>query len=138
MPLQASLGASEFNAYSPDRFPSLYCSVRWSGSALWQPKDSFPAAEWEHPTPAESGWSERGLAQAARAFLGPDPVERSRHRSSRQGWWAEWGNTTKPTELASIRKSLLSAPDRHRGVGRSGQSRQARSANSASTIIRLP
>jgi len=70
-------------------------------------EDSFPAAEWEHPTPAESGWSESGLAQA-RAFS--DQIRSSAVVIVHHGKVvAEWGDTTKPTELASIRKSLLSA-----------------------------
>jgi CubicO group peptidase (beta-lactamase class C family) len=70
-------------------------------------EDSFPGAEWEHAAPADLGWSEAGLAQA-RAFS--DAIQSSAVVIVQHGKVvAEWGNTTKPTELASIRKSLLSA-----------------------------
>ncbi|HTB00473.1 MAG TPA: serine hydrolase [Bradyrhizobium sp.] len=69
--------------------------------------DSFPGAEWEHATPAALGWSEAGLAQA-RAFS--DQIRSSAVIIVHHGKVvAEWGDTTKRTELASIRKSLLSA-----------------------------
>ena len=70
-------------------------------------EDGFPAAEWERVTPAELGWSEAGLAQA-RSFS--DQIRSSAVVIVQHGKVvAEWGNTTKPMELASIRKSLLSA-----------------------------
>jgi CubicO group peptidase (beta-lactamase class C family) len=70
-------------------------------------EDSFPGAEWERATPVELGWSEAGLAQA-RAFS--DQMRLSAVIIVQHGKVvAEWGNTTKRTELASIRKSLLSA-----------------------------
>jgi CubicO group peptidase (beta-lactamase class C family) len=70
-------------------------------------EDSFPGAEWQRATPAEFGWSETGLAQA-RAFS--DQIHSSAVVIVHHGKVvAEWGDTTKPTELASIRKSLLSA-----------------------------
>ena len=70
-------------------------------------EDGFPGAEWEHAAPSESGWSETGLAQA-RAFS--DQMRSSAVVIVEHGKVvAEWGDTTKPTELASIRKSLLSA-----------------------------
>ncbi|MCC8982778.1 serine hydrolase domain-containing protein [Bradyrhizobium acaciae] len=70
-------------------------------------EDGFPAAEWERVTPAESGWSETVLAQA-RSFS--DQIRSSAVVIVQHGKVvAEWGNTTKPMELASIRKSLLSA-----------------------------
>ena len=68
---------------------------------------SFPGAEWERVALAESGWSEAGLAQA-RTFS--DQIRSSAVMIVQHGKVvAEWGNTTKPMELASIRKSLLSA-----------------------------
>jgi CubicO group peptidase (beta-lactamase class C family) len=70
-------------------------------------EDSFPGAEWEHAAPAASGWSESGLAQA-RAFS--EQMRSSAVVVVQHGKVvAEWGDTAKPTELASIRKSLLSA-----------------------------
>jgi CubicO group peptidase (beta-lactamase class C family) len=70
-------------------------------------EDSFPGAEWEHATAAELGWSETGLAQA-RAFS--DQIRSSAVTIVHHGKVvAEWGDTTKRTELASVRKSLLSA-----------------------------
>jgi CubicO group peptidase (beta-lactamase class C family) len=57
--------------------------------------------------PTELGWSEAGLAQA-RAFS--DQIRSSTVFIVQRGKVvAEWGDTTKPTELASVRKSLLSA-----------------------------
>jgi CubicO group peptidase (beta-lactamase class C family) len=82
----------------------LGASVRFGPAGA---EDSFPAAEWERATPAELGWSESGLAQA-RAFS--EQIRSSAVVIVHHGKVvAEWGNTTKPTELASIRKSLLSA-----------------------------
>jgi CubicO group peptidase (beta-lactamase class C family) len=70
-------------------------------------EDSFPGAEWGHATPAELGWSEAGLAQA-RAFS--DQIRSSAVIIVQHGKLvAEWGNTTKKMELASVRKSLLNA-----------------------------
>jgi CubicO group peptidase (beta-lactamase class C family) len=70
-------------------------------------EDHFPGAEWDHAVPAELGWSEAGLAQA-RAFS--DEIRSSAVMIVQHGKVvAEWGNTTKRTELASVRKSLLSS-----------------------------
>jgi CubicO group peptidase (beta-lactamase class C family) len=70
-------------------------------------EDGFPATEWEHAAPSELGWSEPGLAQA-RAFS--DQMRSSAVVVVEHGKVvAEWGDTAKPTELASIRKSLLNA-----------------------------
>ncbi|MGY4236898.1 CubicO group peptidase (beta-lactamase class C family) [Bradyrhizobium sp. USDA 4449] len=70
-------------------------------------EDGFPAAEWERVTPAELGWSESVLAQA-RSFS--DQIRSSAVVIVQHGKVvAEWGNTTKPMEVASVRKSLLSA-----------------------------
>jgi len=66
-----------------------------------------PGAEWDRASAAEAGLSEAGLAQA-RAFS--NEIRSSSVFIVRHGKVvAEWGNTTKRTELASIRKSLLSA-----------------------------
>jgi CubicO group peptidase (beta-lactamase class C family) len=70
-------------------------------------EDGFPATEWERVTPDELGWSETELAQA-RSFS--NQIRSSAVVIVQHGKVvAEWGNTTKPMELASIRKSLLSA-----------------------------
>jgi CubicO group peptidase (beta-lactamase class C family) len=72
-----------------------------------QAEDSFPGAEWDRAAPAESGWSEAVLAQA-RAFS--EQIRSSAVIVVHHGKVvAEWGDTTKRTELASVRKSLLSA-----------------------------
>jgi CubicO group peptidase (beta-lactamase class C family) len=72
-----------------------------------QAEDSFPGAEWDRAAPAESGWSEAVLAQA-RAFS--EQIRSSAVILVHHGKVvAEWGDTTKRTELASVRKSLLSA-----------------------------
>ena len=70
-------------------------------------EEHVPGAEWGRATVAESGWSEAGLAQA-RAFS--NEIRSSAVFIVQHGRVvAEWGNTTKRTELASVRKSLLSA-----------------------------
>jgi CubicO group peptidase (beta-lactamase class C family) len=70
-------------------------------------EDGFPGTEWEHAAPTELGGSEAGLAQA-RAFS--DQIRSSAVFIVQRGKVvAEWGDTTKPTELASVRKCLLSA-----------------------------
>jgi CubicO group peptidase (beta-lactamase class C family) len=72
-----------------------------------QAEDIFPGAEWERAAVTERGWSEAGLAQA-RAFS--DQIRSSAVIIVHHGKVvAEWGDTTKRMELASIRKSLLSA-----------------------------
>jgi len=68
-------------------------------------EDGFPGAEWVHAT--TSGWSETGLAQA-RAFS--EQIRSSAVIIVQHGKVvAEWGDTATPMELASVRKSLLSA-----------------------------
>jgi CubicO group peptidase (beta-lactamase class C family) len=70
-------------------------------------QDRFPGAAWDHVPPAQAGWSEPLLADVQRwskeinstAFMVV-------HRGAVV---AEWGDTAKRTELASVRKSLLSA-----------------------------
>lgn len=69
--------------------------------------DRVPGAEWDRASAAETGWSEAILAQA-RAFS--NEIRSSAVFIVQHGKVvAEWGNTTKRTELASVRKSLLSA-----------------------------
>src|SRR5262245_6367336 len=68
---------------------------------------SFPGADWQRIKPAEAGWSETTLAEA-RAFS--DQIKSSAVFIVQHGKVvAEWGDTAKPMELASVRKSLLSA-----------------------------
>jgi CubicO group peptidase (beta-lactamase class C family) len=70
-------------------------------------ESTFPGAEWQHITPGEAGWSETALAEA-RAFSAE--IKSSAVFIVQHGKVvAEWGDTTKRTELASVRKSLLSA-----------------------------
>ena len=67
----------------------------------------FPGAAWQRLPPANSGWSEAGLAEARqRADRMHATGVMVVHRGAVV---AEWGDTEKRTELASIRKSLLSA-----------------------------
>ncbi|MEO6839391.1 MAG: serine hydrolase [Bradyrhizobium sp.] len=69
--------------------------------------DNFPGAEWERATPAEFGWSEAELTQArtfSEQFAGSAVVIVQHGKIV-----AEWGDTAKRMELASVRKSLLSA-----------------------------
>lgn len=67
----------------------------------------LPAADWDRLLPAKSGWSEAGLTQAK------EQADRMHatgvmivHHGAVVG---EWGDTHKRTELASVRKSFLSA-----------------------------
>lgn len=67
----------------------------------------FPGKEWEQKPAVQSGWSAPALAEAQKFserihLTGVLIVHRS-------AVVAEWGDTTKRTELASVRKSLLSA-----------------------------
>jgi len=69
--------------------------------------DRFPGAEWAEISPAVSGWSEAGLAKA-RAWstrINSTAVMVIHHGAV----VAAWGDTVKRTELASVRKSFLSA-----------------------------
>ena len=70
-------------------------------------EDGFPGTEWERVTPRELGWSEAELTQV-RAFseqFAGSAVMIVQHGKV----VAEWGDTAKRMELASVRKSLLSA-----------------------------
>jgi CubicO group peptidase (beta-lactamase class C family) len=69
--------------------------------------DRFPGAAWDHVPPAQSGWSEALLAgvQEGSKQIGSTAFMVV-HRGAVV---AEWGDTVKRTELASVRKSLLSA-----------------------------
>jgi CubicO group peptidase (beta-lactamase class C family) len=72
-----------------------------------QAEDSFPGVEWERVIPTELGWSEAKLTQArafSEQFAGSAVVVVQHGKIV-----AEWGDTTKRMELASVRKSLLSA-----------------------------
>jgi len=66
---------------------------------------SAPSAEWVHLSPQTSGWSAPKLAEAKAFAYGHDvsAVMVVQHGAV----VADWGNTDKPMELASIRKSLL-------------------------------
>jgi CubicO group peptidase (beta-lactamase class C family) len=68
---------------------------------------TFPGKDWEHVSPAQSGWSEDGLAgvKAAAQQINFTAVMVVHHGRI----VAEWGDTAARTELASVRKSLLSA-----------------------------
>jgi CubicO group peptidase (beta-lactamase class C family) len=68
---------------------------------------AFPGAEWQPITPSEAGWWEATLAEA-RAFS--EAIKSSAVFIVQHGKVvAAWGDTAKRTELASVRKSLLSA-----------------------------
>jgi CubicO group peptidase (beta-lactamase class C family) len=76
-------------------------------AAAAQAPERFPRATWDHVSTAESRWSQDGLAEArdwsqkihSTAFMAV-------HHGSVV---AQWGDTQARTELASVRKSLLSA-----------------------------
>jgi CubicO group peptidase (beta-lactamase class C family) len=70
-------------------------------------EDRFPGAAWEHATPTQSGWSDEKLAEAHALS---DRLHLTSFMTVHHGLVvAEWGDTSKRTELASVRKSLLSA-----------------------------
>ncbi len=70
-------------------------------------QDRYPGAAWDQLPPAQSGWSEPLLADV-------QAWSKQIHSTAfmvvhRGAVVAEWGDTAKRTELASVRKSLLSA-----------------------------
>jgi CubicO group peptidase (beta-lactamase class C family) len=77
-----------------------------TGRPAWA-QDRFPGTEWARVSPAQSGWSEAGLAKAHdwSAQIHSTAVMVIHHGSVA----AEWGDIVKRTELASVRKSFLSA-----------------------------
>ncbi len=86
------------------RFMSLLFVAMLSAPAMAQ---TVPSAEWEYLSPEESGWSAEKLTEAE-AFADEHDVSAVvvvQHGAV----VAEWGDTEKPMELASIRKSLLDA-----------------------------
>ncbi|MBS0223353.1 MAG: serine hydrolase [Proteobacteria bacterium] len=87
---------------------ALWPAMVWS-SLAWAdpPADHFPGETWEHADPAQSGWSMELLAKA-KAWS--QTIESSAVMIIQHGAVvAEWGDTQKRMELASVRKSLLSA-----------------------------
>jgi CubicO group peptidase (beta-lactamase class C family) len=80
----------------------LFCLLTTPASA--QPA---PAADWAHVSPETSGWAATSLTEA-KAFADEHnfaAVMVVQHGSV----VAEWGDTSKPMQLASVRKSLLDA-----------------------------
>jgi len=83
----------------------LFCWV--ADAAAGEIADRFPDAAWEHVDPAAVGWSAEQL-KAAEEWSGPigsTAVMVVHHGAV----VAEWGDTAAKTQLASVRKSLLSA-----------------------------
>jgi CubicO group peptidase (beta-lactamase class C family) len=70
-------------------------------------QNRFPGKEWDHVAPAQAGWSEAGLTEARgwSQNINSTAVMVIHHGTV----VAEWGDTAKRTELASVRKSFLSA-----------------------------
>ena len=67
----------------------------------------YPGAEWHHIPAQEAGWSPSGLAAAHDRAIA---LHSTALMVVAHGVVvADWGDTVKPTELASVRKSLLSA-----------------------------
>jgi CubicO group peptidase (beta-lactamase class C family) len=67
----------------------------------------LPGTEWDRLSPAKSGWSEAGLAAARQRA---DQMHATGVMIVHHGAVvAAWGDTQKRTELASVRKSFLSA-----------------------------
>jgi CubicO group peptidase (beta-lactamase class C family) len=79
--------------------PFLFCS----GASA---QDRVPGAEWNHVSPAQLGWSEAGLSEVQGWAQAKATEMMVVHHGSVV---MEWGDTSKRTELASVRKSLLSA-----------------------------
>jgi len=70
-------------------------------------QDRFPGAEWAQVPAAQAGWSEPELAKAQ---AWSQQIHSTAVMVVHHGVVvAEWGDTAKRTELASVRKSLLSA-----------------------------
>ena len=69
--------------------------------------DRFPDAEWQHVDPAAAGWSadELKAAEEWSGHMGSTAVVVIQHGAV----VAEWGDIAAKTQLASVRKSLLSA-----------------------------
>jgi CubicO group peptidase (beta-lactamase class C family) len=84
--------------------PLLAALLLCHGAAAQQ---HVPGADWDRLPPARSGWSEAALADAKQLA---DRMHATGvmivHHGAVVG---EWGDTTKRTELASVRKSFLSA-----------------------------
>src|SRR5207302_3971805 len=84
----------------------LFC---WFGAsaAAGEIADRFPDAAWEHVAPAAAGWSAEQLKSAEEwsGHIGSTAVIVIHHGAV----VAEWGDTAAKTQLASVRKSLLSA-----------------------------
>ena len=84
----------------------LFC---WLGAsaAAGEIADRFPDAAWEHVAPAAAGWSAEQLKSAEEwsGHIGSTAVIVIHHGAV----VAEWGDTAAKTQLASVRKSLLSA-----------------------------
>jgi CubicO group peptidase (beta-lactamase class C family) len=83
----------------------LFCWV--ADAAAGEIADRFPDAAWEHVDPASAGWSAEQLKAAEEwsGHIGSTAVMVVHHGAV----VAEWGDTAAKTQLASVRKSLLSA-----------------------------
>lgn len=67
----------------------------------------FPGTQWDLVEPVEQGWSPESLAEVQQKS---DQLRLTAVMVIHHGAVvAQWGDTAKPTELASVRKSLLSA-----------------------------
>ena len=84
----------------------LFCWLAASAAA-GEIADRFPDAAWEHVAPAAAGWSAEQLKSAEEwsGHIGSTAVIVIHHGAV----VAEWGDTAAKTQLASVRKSLLSA-----------------------------
>jgi CubicO group peptidase (beta-lactamase class C family) len=67
----------------------------------------FPGAQWEAASPADLGWSIRGLAEAYQAFAALTPA--SMVVIDRGRVIVAWGDSARRVKLSSIRKSILNA-----------------------------
>jgi CubicO group peptidase (beta-lactamase class C family) len=84
---------------------ALFCVALFGRQATAE--ERFPGAEWARVSPVQAGWSETDLAQAQdwSKKINSTAVMVIHHSAV----VAEWGDTVKRTELASVRKSFLSA-----------------------------
>jgi CubicO group peptidase (beta-lactamase class C family) len=82
-------------------------ALAWTTVALAQTPPRYPGAVWDELTPAQSGWSAKGLADAeewSRA-IGSSAVVIVQHGAI----VGAWGDVDADLGLHSVRKSLLSA-----------------------------
>jgi CubicO group peptidase (beta-lactamase class C family) len=86
---------------------ALAAGLLWGSATPGAAEDRFPGAAWEHVSPEAAGWSTEKIKQAEEwsRYIGSNAVMIVHHGVV----VAEWGHTDVKSDLASVRKSLLSA-----------------------------